>query len=134
MNRLDQVIARSEFDDPGLFEGLMFDADDRLICGTMSNVFIVREHAVSTPSLERCGIAGIMREQVITLAARLRIPCHIRDIDRDELSRADEVFLTNSQFGLLPVAAIDGQSWPVGPVTRQCMRALEEIGVAECAA
>jgi 4-amino-4-deoxychorismate lyase len=134
LNRLDQVLARDEFDDQGVFEGLMFDADDRLICGTMSNVFIVRENSVATPSLERCGIAGIMREQVIASAARDGIPCRVCDIGHAELARADELFLTNSQFGLLPVATIDNRALQIGPVTRQCMRALEEIGVAECGA
>jgi 4-amino-4-deoxychorismate lyase len=132
LNRLDQVIARDEFHDPNIFEGLMFDADDHLICGTMSNVFIVQNNEVSTPSLQRCGIAGIMREQVIESAAKIRLPCHVRNIGRSELARADEVFLTNSQFGLLPVAAIDDQVLPIGPVTLQCMAALETIGVSEC--
>jgi 4-amino-4-deoxychorismate lyase len=119
LNRLDQVLARDEIRDPSVFEGLMFDADDRLICGTMSNVFTVQQNEISTPSLERCGIAGIMRRQVIEVAAELDLNCRIRDIDRGELFRADEVFLTNSQFGLLPVVSVDDWSRPIGPLARQ---------------
>jgi 4-amino-4-deoxychorismate lyase len=133
LNRLDQVLARNEFRDPGLFEGLMFDPDDRLICGTMSNVFIVQENEISTPSLDRCGVAGIMRAQVIECAAMTRVSCRVRDIGRSELARADEIFLANSQFGLLPVASFYDQSWPVGPITRQFMQILADSGVVECA-
>ncbi len=43
------------------FDGLMCDSAERLICGTMSNVFVVRDQSISTPDLGRCGVAGVMK-------------------------------------------------------------------------
>ena len=103
LNRLEQVLGRSEWDDDSVFEGLMLDADDRLICGTMSNVFIVTQNTLMTPAITRCGVSGIMRQQVMHLFDDAGVPCDVRDLDTDELDAADEVFLTNSQFGILPV-------------------------------
>ena len=132
LNRMEQVLARSECLEAGAFEGLTFDADARLICGTMSNVFLVDRKSIKTPSLSRCGVAGIMRRNVMdTLAdsSRAVVEC---DISERDLRRADELFLTNSQFGVLPVSSCGDQEWDVGPVTREVMAALADQGIAEC--
>ena len=57
----------------GAFEGFTLDAEDRLICGTISNVFIVKDKIVRTPSLDRCGVEGTMRRLVIRLLGRRAI-------------------------------------------------------------
>lgn len=60
-----QILARNEWQDPDVFDGLMCDSAERLICGTMSNVFVVRDQSISTPDLGRCGVAGVMRRHVL---------------------------------------------------------------------
>ena len=121
LNRLEQVLASVEWDEPAILEGLMRDTDDRLICGTMSNVFLVFAKGIVTPAITRCGVAGVMRRHLLLLLDKSGLDCTVRDVGAKELLQADEVFLTNSQFGVLPVAACDGQSWPVGDITRQVM-------------
>jgi 4-amino-4-deoxychorismate lyase len=134
LNRLEQVIARAEWDDENIFEGLMLDTDGRLICGTMSNVFIVKKSAVITPAVTRCGVAGIMRRHLVGLLQKeAGIACEVRDVAADELSAADEVFLTNSQFGVLPVRACTSMQWDIGPVTRRAQTIVAGNGVPECA-
>lgn len=132
LNRLEQVLARSECAQSGAFEGLTLDADGRIICGTMSNVFIVRDNRVMTPSLERCGVAGIMRRLVIEELGLAGQPVEITDLDVDALVTADEVFLTNSQYGAVPVSRCDSSEWPVGPTTRAVMTMLAKRGIHEC--
>ena len=132
LNRLEQVLARAEWDDTDTFEGLTMDSGGRLICGTMSNVFIVNEAKLSTPGITRCGVAGIMRARVLRRLEETGISCSVRDILPGELHSATEVFLTNSQFGVLPVKQIDEMSFAVGDVTRQAQELMAADGVPEC--
>ena len=133
LNRLEQVLARSEFAPDATFEGLTLDADDRLICGTISNVFIVESGSISTPSLERCGVEGVMRRHVVEVLERTDLPVFVRDIGVSDLLSCDEVFLTNSQFGVLPVRRCGERSWDEHPVTRNVMSIVSANDVAECA-
>ena len=132
LNRLEQVLARSEVIDTDVFEGLTMDADDNLICGTMSNVFIVTNQSISTPSLDRCGVEGVMRRHVIESLKGQGIATEIRTIDMTELREADEVFITNSQFGVMPVRRCTTTRWTSFNVTRNVMNILANNGIAEC--
>jgi len=133
LNRLEQVMARAEWNDEQIFEGLMLDTDGRLICGTMSNVFIVKENVLITPAITRCGVSGIMRRHLISLLQeQAGMECDVRDVAVDELSSADEIFLTNSQFGVLPVRAFSSMQWAVGPITRRAQTIAGDNGVPEC--
>ena len=131
LNRLEQVLARSEWDEAGTFEGLTLDTEGRLICGTMSNVFIVSESQVCTPGITRCGVSGIMRARVLQQLRDADVNCSVRDVAVDELRTAREVFLTNSQFGVLPVRRIDELTFEVGAVTRQAQKLMAADGVPE---
>lgn len=128
LNRLEQVLARSEWDDDFIREGLMLDINNRLIEGTMSNLFLVHDKQLLTPSLADCGIAGVMRARIIDLARQAGISVHETDISLDDLKAADEVFLTNSIIQIWPVIAnvSSGQHWSYGPITRQLQSALQD--------
>lgn len=125
LNRLEQVLARSELSGPHV-EGLMLDEDDRVIEGTMSNLFAVIDGVLTTPDLTRCGIAGVMRELIIEQARDILGGCRVQPMSRTELLQATEVFLSNSLIGIWPVRRIDGafsqgdvRHYPAGPITRQ---------------
>jgi 4-amino-4-deoxychorismate lyase len=133
LNRLEQVLARSECAAHSAFEGLTLDASAKLICGTMSNVFTVAEKSIITPSLHRCGVEGVMRRHTLETLAANGIAVDIRDVGEDELFDSDEVFLTNSQFGILPVRRCGEKVWRQRPVTRKIMAMMAANGVAECA-
>jgi 4-amino-4-deoxychorismate lyase len=126
------VLARAEWPDDAVFEGLMLDTGGRLICGTMSNVFIATKTDLVTPAITRCGVSGIMRGQIIGLLQAESIDCQVRDLTVDELFAAEEVFLTNSQLGVIPVRRCDAQEWAIGSRTRQVQALAAAIGVPEC--
>ncbi len=132
LNRLEQVLARSEVTSINGFEGLTMDADDRLICGTMSNVFFVNNSVLSTPPVDRSGVAGIMRRHVMLTLEEQGVEVEVRHTSRAELQDVDEVFLTNSQFGIIPIRSCMKYKWPVGEVTRSVMALLAQNGVIEC--
>ncbi|KAA0974712.1 aminodeoxychorismate lyase [Pseudomonas sp. ANT_H12B] len=119
LNRLEQVIARSEWQDSDHAEGLMLDQAGRVIEGIFSNLFLIRDGVLITADLKRCGVAGVMRAELLFQAESLGIPTRITDITLDQLQWADEVLVCNSVYGVWPVRAYAALSWPVGPLTRK---------------
>jgi len=119
LNRLEQVLARSEWHDTEHAEGLMLDTSGRVIEGVYSNLLLVRAGVLMTADLTRCGVAGVMRAELLARAAALGITCQVRDISQAELLAADEVMLCNSVYGVWPVRALLTHDWPVGPLTRK---------------
>ncbi|MFC2973668.1 aminodeoxychorismate lyase [Azotobacter bryophylli] len=119
LNRLEQVLARAEWQGGEYAEGLMRDVSGRVIEGVFSNLFLVKSSQLLTADLSRCGVAGVMRAEILTLAAGNGLAVKVRDIAYDEFLGADEVFLCNSLYGIWPVRRFDGHDWPVGPLTRK---------------
>lgn len=126
LNRLENVLARAEWRDPEIAEGLLADGEGRLIEATSSNVFLATGGRLITPDLSRCGVNGTQRERVLDLARGNSIACEVRDVDLAELGAADEVFLTNSIIGVRPVTAFDEVRWAPGPVARRLQALIEE--------
>lgn len=124
LNRLEQVLARSEWDDAEVAEGLMLDADGALIEGTMSNVFVVRAGRLLTPALEACGVAGVMRAHLLERAAQLGVICEATALGLADVRSADEVFLCNSLIGIWPVRRFQDTVYAPGPLTRRLQQAL----------
>ena len=119
LNRLEQVLARAEWQDPAYAEGLMRDTSGRVIEGVFSNLFLVRDGGLYTADLQRCGVAGVMRAALLVEGERQGIASHVTDIRFEQLRQADELFLCNSVYGFWPVRAFAELSWPVGPLTRK---------------
>ena len=118
LNRLEQVLARSEWDRPDIAEGLMLDAGGRVVEGTMTNLFVVMDGRLVTPALTNCGIAGIMRREVMEVAEAMGLSCSEEELGLDDVEEADELFLTNCLIGVWPVRELDGRSFRVGPTCR----------------
>ncbi len=126
LNRLEQILARSEWDDDAIAEGIVLDRDDMVIEGTMSNIFYMAQEILYTPDLSACGINGIIRQKIIELAVDLNIEVCIRMTPLALLMTADEVFICNSIIGLWPIKMIDAQSFPVGDKTHKIRQTLQK--------
>jgi branched-chain amino acid aminotransferase len=97
---------------------ILTNADDNVVEGPGFNVFAVHDGAVSTP--DHGVLEGVTRRTVIELAAESSIPLETRPVAEDELRRADEVFLSSTAGGLIPVTTVDGEvvgEGEPGPVT-----------------
>jgi 4-amino-4-deoxychorismate lyase len=127
LNRLEQVLARREWSDPQIAEALMFSSGGRLVSGVMSNVFLVEAGKLRTPQLDRCGVAGVMRQVVLREAAHLGIATEEVALGSEDLARTRELFLTNALIGVRPVSAVDGRACEVGQVTRELQRRLAPL-------
>ncbi|MFW6350159.1 MAG: aminotransferase class IV, partial [Thiohalospira sp.] len=126
-NRLEQVLARSEWNDPDIHEGLVCDTDGWLVEAVQSNLFWVREGVLETPDLSESGVAGIIRNRVLNLAKGAGLP--VREVRRppEALTAASEAFLTNSVVHLWPIARCEGREWPApGPVARELVPRLSQ--------
>lgn len=126
LNRLEQVLARAEWSDPGVVEGLLFDRDDRLVSATAANAFVVIDGRTLTPPVDTCGVAGVLRGALLDAMPGVVV----QPIARDDLMRASEVFLTSSVRGVLPVRAIDGRVRVVGPQARIAQTVWHDLGFA----
>ncbi|AIF47735.1 aminodeoxychorismate lyase [Dyella japonica] len=124
LNRLEQVLARAEWSDPAVAEGLMRDVDGRVISGTMTNLFAVLDGQLVTPALDRCGVAGVARAEVLVAMPEVRV----RELRPEDLARADEVFLSSSVRGILPVQAVGDTVYGPGPVTRALQQHWRGLG------
>ncbi|MDD5579718.1 MAG: aminodeoxychorismate lyase [Methylobacter sp.] len=119
MNRLEQVLARAEWNNPAIQEGIMMDMNDYVIEGTMTNLFYIKNATLYTPSLAQSGVAGIMRSIIMTVASEHQLPVTEQAFTKDALLSADEVFVSNSIIGIWPVNKIANTLFQVGSITRQ---------------
>jgi 4-amino-4-deoxychorismate lyase len=124
LNRLEQVLARAEWDDPSIAEGLLCDADGLVISATAANLFAVFGGVLATPAVDRCGVAGVARAEVLAAWPHAQA----RPITLEELREADELFLSSSVRGIVPVRELDGSVFAVGPVTRALQSHWRELG------
>jgi len=127
LNRLEQVLARAEWQDPAFAEGLMRDTSGRVIEGVFSNIFLAKDGVLTTPALHRSGVAGVMRAEIIEQARELRLEVQVLDLALEQLLSADEVFLCNSLYGIWPVRGLMDHVWPAGPLTRKLQARLAEL-------
>jgi len=111
-NYLDSVLARMEASVLGAEEAILINTSGDLACGASSNVFLVRGGTLVTPSLESGILDGITRRTVLELAAQLGFAHSQRPVRPEEMDLAQEIFVTNTAVGIMPVVAIDGR--PVG--------------------
>lgn len=126
LNRLEQVLARAEWDNPDIHEGVMCDLIGWVKEGTMSNLFWVEGGILHTPDLSNCGVAGIMRAQVMELACEMGLELVIAETTPQGLSQVDEIFVTNSLIGIWPVTHFNGHDYPLGVMTQQLREALQK--------
>lgn len=101
-NRLEQIIARSQWHDSWQ-EALVCDQDGHVIEGTQSNVFVIKNNMLLTPKLDFCGVAGVMREFIISQANKVGVDSSLVSLSVADINEADAVFLSNSVIGLWPV-------------------------------
>jgi 4-amino-4-deoxychorismate lyase len=112
LNRLDNVLARMEWRDESIFDGVMTDASGNVIECTMSNIFARFDDQLITPDLSQCGVAGITRQRIIWLESTLGLSVEVERLSLPRLLEADEVIICNSLYGAFQVHTIGAKHWP----------------------
>jgi len=127
LNRLENVLARMEWDDAAIAEGLLLDQTGDVIEGTMSNVFCYRAEVLHTPELSCCGVAGVQRERILEYAAQLGVAVRVGKLTLAMLMEAEEIMLCNSVIGVWPVGEFNGQVWEKRDVAMQLSQLMEAV-------
>jgi len=116
-------------------EALWFSISNHLASGSVSNIFLVKDNELFTPiargeevpgSLRAPVLPGITRRVIMDLARELNVITTTKMLDVNDLLGADEIFLTNSSWGVLPVVAVERQTiadGAVGDVSRRLRNA-----------
>jgi 4-amino-4-deoxychorismate lyase len=111
LNRLEQVLARAEWENATIDEGLMCDNEGRVVCATAANIFVRHKSQWLTPIIDRCGIAGVTRRWVLENLAGTRVQV----LSKDDVMQAEAVFLCNAVRGIMPVLRLGERTWASHP-------------------
>ena len=115
-NYANSALARVEALKSGFDEAIMLNVNGMVVEASAENIFIVKDNVLITAPIMSGALNGITRDSILTLARDNRISCEIRDISRDELYLADEVFLTGTAAEIKPVVEIDNRTIGDGKV------------------
>ncbi len=130
-NYANSALARVEAIKAGFEEAVMLNTAGMVVEASAENIFIVKDNMLATPPTTSGALSGITRDSVLTLAKEKGIYCEVRDISRDELYIADEVFLTGTAAEVKPVGEIDnrpiGNGGKVGKLTKELRSMFETV-------
>ena len=133
-NLIRTVLAQREARMAGAFEAILLTPEGIISDGITSNVYLVKDRRIMTPSREACSLEGITRGAVIELAGRMGLEVIEGLLRPDEMEKSDEMFLTSTTREIVPIVRVKTSSGmriiaggKPGPVTR----ALREAYVRE---
>jgi len=121
LNYLLHILARFDAKRLGFDEAILTNTKGFITEATTSNIFIVKNNALITPSAESGILPGVTRGVIMEIAKRLKISVKEKFVTRREMLAADEIFLTNSLAEVLPVTKVDSKrigSGKVGDITK----------------
>ncbi len=110
LNYLENLLARQSARAAGCDEALFVTPAGRVLEGSASSLFIVKDGHAHTPPLSAGILPGVARARVLALIGPDR--AHETSLTLNEVLAADECFLTNALMGVMPVASLDGHKFP----------------------
>jgi branched-chain amino acid aminotransferase len=130
LNYLNNIMAKIEATHAGCLEALMLNHKGELAECTGDNIFVVQQGRIHTPSIDSGILEGITREAVIELARAAGYTVIERTMDRFDVFKAQECFLTGTAAELIPVVECDGRvigSGRPGPITRELRQRFQTL-------
>lgn len=119
---LDMIKALYTAYENGADTAVLIDSNGNVSEGPGFNVFVVKDSSISTPGTSV--LLGVTRQSIFEICSRMDTACQSRDISIEELRAADEIFVTSTAGGVMPVSKIDGKpvgSGAVGSLTKRIM-------------
>lgn len=126
---LANVLAKSHANRSGVAESLLVD-EETVIEGASSNVFVVSEGRIATPPADHRILHGVTRARVLEMIRETRISIEERPVSTAELLAADEVFLTSTTLGVMPVVSVDDRAigdGQIGPLTTRLQKLFDDL-------
>ncbi len=125
LNRLENVLARMEWNDPTIADGIMLDADNNVIECTSANIFARFGDVLLTPDLRQCGVAGVTRQRIMSIAHSLSLKIAVETFNVEKLLSADEAMICNSLYGAWQIREIQHKTWQAGALAANTRAALK---------
>lgn len=113
----NSVLAAHEALDRGYDDAILLNQDGTVSSATGENVFFVREGQLCTNDETSSIVPGITRDTILRLAAEAHVPISVKAFTREEMMRAEEIFLTGTAAEVTPVCEIDGVEFRTGKDT-----------------
>jgi branched-chain amino acid aminotransferase len=129
-NYANSALARVEAINAGYDEAIMLNLQGKVVEGTAENIFTVKDKTIITPPISSGALDGITRNSILTICKDHNMDIEIRDLARDDLYSADEVFLSGTASQIEPITEIDSRivgSGKVGIVTKKLQAYYEKI-------
>jgi 4-amino-4-deoxychorismate lyase len=117
LNRLEQVILRQELACYEWNEGLVCDSNEWIVEGVYSNCFFQVDGEWWTPPINRSGILGVMRAELIELMQTQHLPVYEKSLHRNEVERIDALFFCNALTQIVPVCTLNDRTLNLSAVT-----------------
>jgi branched-chain amino acid aminotransferase group I len=127
---MENILARMEARAAGCDEAILLNEQGYLAEGSTTNIFLVNNGELVTPSSESGVLPGITREAVLEIAQASNIKTLERHVGLKELIEAEEAFITNSILELMPLTRFDGKpigTGKPGQLTRKLLAAYREL-------
>lgn len=125
LNRLENVLARSESRDPAWQDGLLLDKHGNVIECTSGNIFARFDDQLVTPKLDQCGVAGVVRDWLLQNASRWSLKVEQTTLSLSQLEQASEVLMTNSVVGAINITQLSDKTWLKNDLAKQIRFTLE---------
>jgi len=106
-NYANAALARMEALDNGYDEAIMLNSHGKVAEGSAENIFVVKDDIIQTPPLSAGGLEGITRDSIIQIIEENSGFVIERDLERDDLYTADEIFMTGTAAEVKSVTQID---------------------------
>ncbi len=120
LNRLEQVLARAEWSDPAIHEGLVCDLAGDVVGATAANLFVLHDGAWVTPPVDDSGIAGVCRGWILEHVQGAQVA----RLKRAQVESAQAIVLCNAVRGILGVCGLGTRRWALLPEVRALIAAL----------
>lgn len=101
LNRLENVLARQEWSDATIAEGVLTDSEGLVVEATSMNIFWQQAREVFTPRLDQCGVAGTLRAGLIDKGAVAQA-----SLPLDQFPDVERLWVANSVQGVWPVTTL----------------------------
>lgn len=122
---VNAALAKSEAEESGFDEAIVLTDDGHVSEGSAANLYLVRDGTLITAPATDNILEGIVRANVMRIAADEKIPVEVRRIDRTEVYQVDEAFLCGTGVQISAITSIDHRpvgNGEVGPIARRISR------------
>ena len=129
-NYLNSILATQDAKKRGFDEAILLDKNGYVSEAPGENIFIVKRNTLITPPLSSSALDGITRKSILTFSKDLKLKTKIKNISKEELKSANEVFLSGTAAEITPIIQIDKKkisSGKIGNLTKTIMEKYHDI-------